>query len=116
MALYADAASIAWRLRAAGAGEPMESVRVEIFGQVYSIKGTDDSAPIRDLASFVDARMKEVQKGTGTSDPLRVAILTALTISDELFRLRADTRETGTIAEKAANRLLKLTEQAGDQS
>jgi cell division protein ZapA len=65
----------------------MESVQVEIFGQVYSIKGQDDPAYIRELAALVDAKMKEVQKGTGTADPHRVAILTALTIADELHRL-----------------------------
>jgi cell division protein ZapA len=90
----------------------MESVQVEIFGQVYSIKGKDDPAYIRDLASFIDAKMKEVQKGTGTADPHRVAILTALTISDELYRLRAETAALGSTTEKAIQRLLKLTEHA----
>ncbi len=92
----------------------MGSVQVEIFGQVYSIKGTDDSSSVRELAAFLDSRMKEVQKGTGTSDPLRVAILTALTISDELFRLRTEQSEIGAMADKAVQRLLKLTEQAGE--
>ncbi len=66
----------------------MESVQVEIFGQFYSIKGKDEAAYIRQLAAFIDEKMKEVQKGTGTSDPHRVAILAALTITDELHRLR----------------------------
>jgi cell division protein ZapA len=92
----------------------MESVQVEIFGQVYSIKGNDDPAYIRDLASFIDAKMKEVQKGTGTADPHRVAILTALTISDELYRLRAENAAMGSTTEKALQRLLKLTEYAGE--
>ncbi len=90
----------------------MESVQVEIFGQVYNIKGTDDAGSIRELASFVDARMKEVQKGTGTSDPLRVAILTTLTLSDELFRLRREKESLGKTAEEAAGRLLRMTDQA----
>ena len=93
----------------------MESVQVEIFGQVYNIKGKDDSASIRDLAAFVDAKMKEVQKGTGTSDPLRVAILTALTISDELCRLREENVTVGATAEQAVQRLLELTEHVGDR-
>ena len=92
----------------------MESVQVEIFGQVYSIKGKDDPAYIRDLASFIDAKMKEVQKGTGTADPHRVAILTALTISDELYRLRAENDALGSTTEKALQRLLKLTEHTGE--
>jgi len=90
----------------------MESVQVEIFGQTYSIKGNDDPASIRELAAFVDAKMKEVQKGTGTADPLRVAILTALTMSDELNRLREQKGALEQSTEGVAKRLLELTEQA----
>ncbi len=92
----------------------MESVQVEIFGQMYNIKGKDDPSYIRDLAAFIDAKMKEVQKGTGTIDPHRVAILTALTISDELYRLRAENATLGAATEKALQRLLRLTEGAGE--
>jgi len=67
----------------------MESVQVEIFGQTYSIKAANDREYIRELAAFVDARMKEVQKGTGTSDGYKIAILAALNIADELNRLRS---------------------------
>ncbi len=87
----------------------MESVQVEIFGQIYNIKGKDDPAVVRELAAFVDAKMKEVQQGTGTGDPHRVAILTALTISDELFRLREQSAAVEKTAENAARRLLDLT-------
>jgi cell division protein ZapA len=88
----------------------MESVQVEIFGQSYSIKGQDDPAYIRELAAFVDGKMKDVQKGTGTVDSHRVAILTALTIADELYRLRERHGVLENTAESAANRLLGLTE------
>lgn len=91
----------------------MESVQVEIFGQVYTIKGKDDAVYIRELAAFLDSKMKEVQKGTGTADPHRVAILTALTISDELFRLRQQNGELGRTAEQKLRRLLDLTESPG---
>jgi cell division protein ZapA len=88
----------------------MERVQVEIFGQVYSIKGKDDPSYIRELAAFIDAKMKEVQKGTGTVDPHRVAILTALTITDELYRLRERYGNMEITSENAARRLLDLTE------
>ncbi len=88
----------------------MERVQVEIFGQVYSLKGTDDSAHIRELAAYVDSKMKEVEKGTGTVDPLRVAILTALTIADELNSLRVQYDELEAAADDAARRLVDLTE------
>ena len=91
----------------------MESVQVEIFGQMYSLKGSkDDHAYIRELAAFVDAKMREVQKGTGTADSHRVAILTALTISDELHRLRKQYQRFEEIAESSTTRLLNITETA----
>ncbi len=92
----------------------MERVQVEIYGQIYSLKGTDDPARIRELAAYVDSKMKEIEKGTGTVDSLRVAILTALTITDELYRLRAQYSELGMTADNAVNRLLGITEHLGD--
>ena len=94
----------------------MESVQIEIFGQYYVVKGKDDPAHIRELAAYIDAKMKEVQKGTGTIDPLRVAILTALTITDELYRLRERNSAIEKMSETAAKRLLELTESDGKKS
>ena len=88
----------------------MERVQVEIFGQMYSIKGKDDPAYIRELAAFIDTKMKEIQKGTGTVDPHRVAILMALTITDELYRLRERYGILEQTSEDVASRLLDLTE------
>jgi cell division protein ZapA (FtsZ GTPase activity inhibitor) len=92
----------------------MQSVQVEILGQVYSIKGMEDHAYIRELAAFCDAKMREVQKGTGTADAHRVAILAALTISDELFSLRRKYRALEEAAERSAARLLEVTH-VGDE-
>ncbi len=90
----------------------MESVQVDIFGQVYSIKGKDDPAYIRELAAFIDGQMKEVQKNTGTADPHRVAILAALTISDELYRLREQFATLEKKTGQKVQRLIELTETA----
>ncbi|OGW35867.1 MAG: hypothetical protein A2010_16860 [Nitrospirae bacterium GWD2_57_9] len=87
----------------------MKSVQVEIFGQVYSIKGNDDPAYISELAEYVDLKMKEVQSGTGTADPLRVAILTALTIADELYRVREQHAALGKSAGQGIESLLDVT-------
>jgi cell division protein ZapA len=91
----------------------MESVQVEIFGQVYTIKGQEDPAYIRELAAFIDAKMREIQLGTGTVDPHRVAILTALTITDELYRIRKQYGSLESAADKVTKRLLDLTKSAG---
>jgi cell division protein ZapA len=92
----------------------MGSVQVEIFGQSYNIKADADHDRIRELAAYVDAKMKTIQKGTGTVDPHRVAILAALTISDELYNLKQEHSLFAQATEKSAQRLLEITEAAGD--
>ena len=87
----------------------MDSVPVEIFGQTYHIKGVADKIYIRELAAFVDGRMKDVQKGAGTSDIYRTAILAALNIADELYRLRAQHESDERITAAAVERLLDMT-------
>jgi cell division protein ZapA len=88
----------------------MESVQVEIFGHTYSIKVANNPAYIRELAAFVDTRMKEVQKGTGISDVYRIAILTALNISDELHRLRSQHDDLKSSATSSLDQLIEITE------
>lgn len=67
---------------------PTQVVEVKIYNQTYYIRGEGDSEYIQQLAAYVDRRMKEVAAGTMTADSLRVAILAALNIADELYKIR----------------------------
>ena len=87
----------------------METIQVEIFGQMYTLKGGADPDRVRDLAAYVNARMKEVQKGAGVSDGYRVAILAALNIADELHRIRGQQETLQKAATQSMGRLLELT-------
>jgi cell division protein ZapA len=64
------------------------TVEVKIYNQTYSIRGDGNGEYIQQLAEYVDRRMKEVSAGTLTADSLRVAILAALNIADELYKMR----------------------------
>ena len=64
------------------------TIRVEIYNQTYNIRSDGDSEYISELAEFVDSRMREISSGTLTVDSLKVAILAALYIADELHRLK----------------------------
>src|SRR5436305_13757147 len=64
------------------------TIRVEIYNQTYNIRSDGDSEYVTQLAEFVDRRMREISSGTLTVDSLKVAILAALHIADELHRLR----------------------------
>jgi cell division protein ZapA len=62
---------------------PNQSIAVEIYDQVYNLRGTDP-AYIERLAAIVDAKMRAVSAHGNTVDSLRVAVLAALNIADEL--------------------------------
>src|SRR4051812_10374306 len=64
------------------------TIRVEIYNQTYNIRSEGDGEYISQLAEFVDSRMREISSGTLTVDSLKVAILAALHIADELHRTR----------------------------
>src|ERR1700690_762671 len=58
-------------------------VTVEIYDQVYHLSG-QDADHIRALAARVDAKMRAVAAQGRTVDSLRVAVLAALNLADEL--------------------------------
>jgi cell division protein ZapA len=64
-----------------------QSINVSIYDQIYHLRGTDP-AHIEHLASIVDGKMRAVSAHGHTVDSLRVAVLAALNIADELSTLR----------------------------
>ena len=70
------------------------TVRVNIYGTEYPITAELDPAYIQKLAKHVDARMHEIPIDSTTQSMVRVAILTAFHIADELYRERKDKEKT----------------------
>jgi len=64
-------------------GNPGDYVTVEIYDQLYHLSGQDPQH-IRELAAIVDAKMRAVASQGRTADSLRVAVLAALNLADEL--------------------------------
>src|SRR3984885_4658527 len=64
-----------------------QTVAVDIYDQVYNLRGPDP-AYIERLAAIVDAKMRAVSAHGNTVDSLRVAVLAALNIADELVTAR----------------------------
>src|ERR1041384_290759 len=65
-----------------------ETIRVDIYDQSYTVRSDGDPAYLKQLAEYVDQRMREISSGTLTVDSRKVAILAALYIADELHQLR----------------------------
>ena len=84
-------------------GAPFSYVTVEVYDQVYHLSGQDEDH-IRDLAERVDAKMRAVAAQGRTADSLRVAVLAALNLADELSQLeRAGSSRSNSTADQRSD-------------
>lgn len=63
-------------------------ITVDIYGQQYSIVGTESSSHIRLVASIVDDKMREISAKNPTLDTSKLAVLTAVNIVHEYMKLK----------------------------
>ncbi len=75
-------------------GTPGGYVTVEIYDQIYHLSG-QDADHIRELAARVDSKMRAVATHGRTVDSLRVAVLAALNLADELVRAGVEDVQPG---------------------
>ena len=91
-------------------------VKVTIYGQEYTIKAPADASYIKNIAEYVDGKMREVQEELSTPQvPAKVGILAAMNIADELFaekRVRDNIK--GEVESKVTS-LIEIVEEAIQQ-
>ena len=63
-------------------------VHVEVHGQRYPIRTTLDARYVQELAAYVDRKMRAASDASPGTDGVGLAVLTALNIADEYFRVR----------------------------
>ena len=77
-------------------------IPVVIHGHRYPIRSTLEQEYVARLAAYVDEKIRAAADTTPTGDSLRLAVLAALNIADELFRSREQGQATrGAISERA---------------
>lgn len=64
----------------------MKAVEVEVFGQRLILKCDMDDEYVQELARYVDTHMRSLARTMKTGTPTKLAILTAMTIADQLFQ------------------------------
>lgn len=97
-----------------------KSIKVEIFGNEYFIKADEKTDPdyIRIVATHVDEKMREISQTSSVISSTKIAILAALNITDELFRLKKDKKIPLPKLDKAkkntkTERIIKMFEEVG---
>jgi cell division protein ZapA len=87
----------------------MKSADVEIFGTSYTVKGDADPEYVLQLARYVDDKMRSLQrKSPPTASAQKIAVLTAVNIADELFKLRRRQAEVENMVQRKTGDLFDI--------
>ena len=86
-------------------------VTVEIFGGRYPVKSNLNAAYVKRIAEYVDRKMHAAADQTRAGDSVRIAVLAALNIADEHFRL-LEARAGGNDARRLTLELEELIDTA----
>lgn len=82
---------------------PSRVVTVEIQGQRYPVRSDLDAGYVADLATYVDSKMRLASRESTVADSMRIAVIAALNIADELFRARDEaTGDQSALLDRAA--------------
>jgi len=91
-------------------------VKVEIYGQTYTLGGDLDEAYVQKLAGYVDEKMRAAAVAAQTVDSVRVAVLAAMAIADELHSRQQETGHRDEALRERARQCLTILEHALKQT
>lgn len=92
------------RMEAKYLSQPQKTrTTVDIYGQQYSIIGSESTSHIRLVASIVDDKMREISGKNPTLDINKLAVLTAVNIVHEHLKLKEDYENLEKLLEQAKN-------------
>lgn len=92
-----------------------KSHQISILGSSFTIKTDEDPEYFRQLTTYVENRINELERTTGLQDPLRLSILSSILIADEFFKAKEKaagvlTKQDSVEAEKLTVKNIKLLE------
>jgi cell division protein ZapA (FtsZ GTPase activity inhibitor) len=88
-------------------------IDVEIYDQKYSIvlRSPIDEREARRLADELDTRMRNIAAVSSTADSLKIAVLTALHILQELQDLKRDSEKDDALIRRKSDEWVHVLEQ-----
>ena len=89
-----------------------QRIEVEIYNQTFIVTSEDDERYVREIASFVDDRMRQMGESTKNAMPMRVAIMAALSIADEYHKTLQREAETQKEIERHSSLILERIAQS----
>ena len=83
-------------------------LKVKILGQDYVIRSSAGQKYLNEVSAYVNEKMEEIMaSGIDNSQQLRIAVLAAMNITDELFSYKKDKQK---FVDKVEAKTLAITE------
>lgn len=91
-------------------------MKIEIYDQSYNVAAEQNEEYLQELAAYVDSKMRTVAESTRLVDTVKVAVLAALNIADEMFTARARQAQLEGPLRKRVEKCVDIVEKALEQS
>lgn len=85
--------------------------KVDIYGEPYSIRSSTEPEYIKEVAAYIDRKMREISSKKDELNTKEIAILAAIVITDELFTIRDKTNE---YSEEIKNKTIQILKKLED--
>ncbi|MGH9706407.1 MAG: cell division protein ZapA, partial [Candidatus Acidiferrales bacterium] len=82
----------------------------------YNVAAEQNEEYLQKLAAYVDSKMRTVAESTHLVDTVKVAVLAALNIADEMFTARARQEQLEGPLRKRVEKCVDIVEKALEQS
>lgn len=82
-------------------------IEVDVYGQKLALRPIEDENYAHELARYVEGQMLTIAQGATATTPLKVAILAAMNIADQLFRQESRRQAGEAEVERRADGLLQ---------
>jgi cell division protein ZapA len=88
-----------------------KSIKVKIFGSEYPLRGESEELT-KKVASYVDQMINTIHEKIPEQPPLTVAVLSALNITEDLFKEREKNRSLLTLIENEMGKINDYLDQS----
>ena len=95
-----------------GALADPRSIRVEVLGHEYVVRSEASEAYVKEIADFVDSRMRQIAERYNLVSTTKIAVYAALEIADEMFRERQRRERTEDDVSTKARQLCEVLSRA----
>lgn len=92
--------------------------KLDLLGQSLTIRSKEDPAGTAQIVEYLNLKLQAIQRETRLTDPVRVSLLAALSVAQELFALKAagfreppEAREIEEITERLISRIERSLEE-----